>query len=88
MLSRHSEKRTAQRGVDLRFIETIFAHADSEYPIGNNCRLMRVSRTRARDLNLDDRLGRYAIIWSDDTARIVTVLPVHAGAAGRRYRHV
>jgi hypothetical protein len=26
------------------------------------------------------------VIWSDDTGRIVTVMPLHDGIAGRRYR--
>lgn len=84
--SHHSQLRSAQRGVPQPFIETILIHADIERPIGDNCRLMRVSRDRSRGLNIDDRLGRYAVIWSDDTARIVTVMPLHDGPTGRRYR--
>jgi hypothetical protein len=84
--SEHSIRRTAQRGVTDHFIQAILAHADIERPIGDNCRLMRVSRRRSRKLNIDDRLGRYALIWSDDTSRIVTVMPVHNGINGRRYR--
>ena len=84
--SEHSSKRAAQRGVTDRFVQAILVHADIECPIGDNCRLMRVSRRRSRNLNIDDRLGRYALIWSDDTARIVTVMPVHDGINGRRYR--
>lgn len=84
--SEHSQRRGAQRGVTEGFIEAILMHADIERPIGDNCRLVRVSRHRSQGLNIDDRLGRYAVIWSDDTARIVTVMPLHDGAAGRRYR--
>ena len=82
----HSRRRAAQRGVSDRFVQAILVHADIEHPIGDNCRLMRVSRRRSRKLNIDDRLGRYALIWSDDSARIVTVMPVHDGVNGRRYR--
>lgn len=84
--SEHSQKRGAQRGATGAFIEAILKHGDIERPIGDNCRLVRVSRQRSQSLNIDDRLGRYAVILSDDTARIVTVMPLHDGAAGRRYR--
>jgi len=84
--SEHSLRRAAQRGVTEGFIDAILTHADIERPIGDNCRLVRVSRQRSQGLNIDDRLGRYAVIWSDDTARIVTVLPLHEGSSGRRYR--
>lgn len=86
MLSQHCRIRAAQRGVDGRFIADLLAHADVERPLGDNCRLLRVSRERARRLNIDDRLGRYAVIWSDDHGQAVTVMPVHAGRTGRRYR--
>ncbi len=84
--SGHRKKRAAQRGVTDRFVDAILMHADIERPIGDNCRLMRVSRRHSRKLNIDDRLGCYALIWSDDTARIVTVMPVHDGVSGKRYR--
>lgn len=84
--SEHSRNRASQRGVTARFIEEIFVHADVEHPVGNNCTLLRVSRRRSAQLNIDDRLGHYALIWSYDTARIVTVMPLHDGPTGRRYR--
>ena len=84
--SQHSQRRAAQRGLTFSFIEASLTNADIERPIGDNCRLMRVSRERSLGLNIDDRLCRYALIWSDDTARIVTVMPLHEGTAGRRYR--
>ncbi len=84
--SRHSNRRSAQRGITKRFINALLANADVDRPIGGNCRLLRVSRQRSAALNIDDRLGRYALIWSDNTAQIVTVMPLHNGASGRRYR--
>jgi hypothetical protein len=84
--SSHSKVRAAQRGVTNRFMNAILSYADVDRPIGGNCRLLRVSRQRSDALNIDDRLGRYALIWSDNTAQIVTVMPLHDGAAGRRYR--
>lgn len=82
----HSQVRAAQRGVTNYFLNAILAYADVDRPIGGNCRLLRVSRQRSDSLNIDDRLGRYALIWSDNTAQIVTVMPLHDGATGRRYR--
>lgn len=86
MISQHCRTRAAQRGVDDQFMETILSNADVERPVGDNCRLLRVSRGHARTLNLDDRLGRYVLIWSDDNAQVVTVMPIHNGRSGRRYR--
>lgn len=88
ILSKHSTTRAAQRGVRPSLLDTILAHADVDGPIGSNCRLIRVSKRRARELNLDDRLGRYALIWSESSAQIVTVMPLHDGRAGRRYRRI
>lgn len=84
--SEHSFTRAAQRGVNDHFVQAILMNADIERPIGDNCRLIRVSRLRSQSLNIDDRLGRYALIWSDDSARVVTIMPIHDGVNGRRYR--
>lgn len=84
--SEHSNRRLAQRGITKRFVSALLTYADVDKPIGGNCRLLRVSRRRAAALNIDDRLGRYALIWSDSAAQIVTVMPLHNGPSGRRYR--
>lgn len=86
MISRHAEQRCHSRGVRPTMINTILDHADIERPIGDNCRLYRLSRNAAKQLNLGDKLGRFAVIWSDDTQRVVTVMPIHEGHAGARYR--
>ena len=86
MLSRHASRRCAQRGVSPDFISKILEHADVQRPAGGNCRLERVSRIKAKALNLDDRLGRYAIIISDTTAEIVTIMPIYRhGRVARRH---
>lgn len=86
MLSRHARIRCAQRGVTPEFLATIFQHADVQRPVGGNCRLERISRAQARALNLDDRLGRYAVVVSDTTAEVVTVMPLHRhGRMARRH---
>lgn len=86
MMSSHAQDRCQARGIRQDFVGAILSHADVGRPIGDNCRIIRVSRQRARRLNIDDRLGRYAVIWSDDTARIVTILPLLEGASAARYR--
>jgi hypothetical protein len=86
MLSQHARIRCAQRGITPDFLAAILEHADIQRPAGSNCRLERVSRKRARALNLDDRLSRFAVILSDSSAEIVTVMPLHCqGRMARRF---
>ncbi|WP_136057756.1 hypothetical protein [Candidatus Halocynthiibacter alkanivorans] len=68
------------------FLDVLVEHANVDHPIGGNCNLLRVSSRQARRLNSDDRLGKYALIWSEDTGTIVTVMPLHRGKGGARYR--
>ena len=76
MMTRHALQRCQERGLRNSFVQTILDHADLDEAAGDNCRRLRVSSTRAQQLNVDDSLTRYALIWSDDTARVVTVLPI------------
>ena len=85
-LSKHAEKRFRQRGAKPGFIELVLNYADIEVPVGSNCRSLRVSRRTAHRLNLDDRIHLYAVIVSDDTGEIVTMLPTDRGRRGARYR--
>ena len=86
-LSNHARLRTQQRGVSPSFLERILENADVERAAGDNCRLYRVARSQARALG-DERLAHFAVIWSDDTGGVVTVLPIAAGRAGARYRRM
>ena len=80
-LSSHAERRCQNRGVRHDLVAAILQHADvdtvmahagaSASAIGDDCRLLRVHRRTADALALDDRLARYAVIWSDTNARIV-----------------
>lgn len=76
MMTRHALQRCQERGLRTLFVQTILDHADVDEAAGDNCRRLRVSAKRARHLNIDDSLARYALIWSDDSARVVTVLPI------------
>jgi len=84
-LSRHASRRMKQRGVATSFLFDILDNADVERAANDNCRLYRVTKSLARSLG-NDRLSRFAIIWSDDTGQIVTVVPVVRGRAGAPYR--
>lgn len=87
-LSKHAQLRAQQRGISRGTIEIIFEHADIDTYIGSGCRLFRVSRRQAERLAGPDKLSRLALIWSDESAQVVTVMPVHETAYGRRYRAV
>ncbi len=82
-LTRHAELRCAQRGIRRDFLAELIELSDVDTPIGSNCRLFRLSRN-ARQRH--DKVGRYAVIWSDDSQAVVTVVPVKSTRAGRRYR--
>lgn len=86
MMTQHALTRCQNRGVRQGFVDTILNHADLDRPAGGNCRLLLVSRRRARALNMDDRVARYALILSECNGRVVTVMPVHTGRSGARYR--
>lgn len=86
-LSNHARQRMQQRGVSPALLMRILDNADVERAVGDNCRLYRVARDRACALG-DEKLARFAVIWSDDSGAIVTVLPIAAGRAGARYRRM
>jgi hypothetical protein len=86
MLSQHASARCQQRGIPHDLLCDLLFHADIEYHVGNNCRLVRVSRSHALRERLDQKLSRYAVIVSDDSQRIVTVFPVKSRAALSRSR--
>lgn len=83
-LTAHARRRMQQRGVTESFLKKIFEHADVERPAGGNCRLYRVSRTRANLLG-DEKLGRFAVIWADTGGQVVTVLSLTSGRSGPSY---
>lgn len=87
-LSQHAERRMNQRGVTHEFLDMIMEHADIDVARGDNCRIFRVHRKTARCLNLDDRLANYAVIWSDRSNQVVSVVPIHQTSVGASYRRV
>lgn len=85
-MTRHAALRCAQSGIRPDFLDKLVELSDVDEPIGTNCRLFRVSRNAQRRHDDDSKLRRYAVIWSDDSHSVVTVIPLKSGRAGRRYR--
>ncbi len=92
-LSCHAINRAQQRGVPHATIELILDHADIVIPVGAGCSALRVSRRQILDQSLRgelrgcvDRLAHIAVVRSDHTGEIVTVLHDRGGRRGRRYR--
>jgi hypothetical protein len=84
-LSSHAQRRCQQRGITLQMLHRVLENADTEIDVGDNCTLLRVSKQQARALRID-RISKVAVIWSERHAQIVTIMPVHESAGGRRYR--
>lgn len=93
MISNHARHRCQQRGVSFNVIESILANHDLDAAIGDECRVLRVSRDAAHsfalvtgDRQTAERMPNLAIIWSDRTGRVVTVIHDGGNRAARRYR--
>lgn len=92
-ISFHACRRAQQRGVPTHLVEAILIHHDAEHMAGSGCRVLRVSRQAlsggaAAEVSSQDRgrLARIALVYSDETDCVVTVLRDRAGRSGRRYR--
>ena len=85
-LSSHAEERCQQRGVTRSRLHAFLDATDADFPAGRNCRLIRVSRQTARSIPGGERLENLALIVSDYTGQIVTVLHASRTRRGRRYR--
>lgn len=93
ILSRHARQRSQQRGIPWRLIANVLDHHDRDSSVGNDCRVLRVSRNAARDFattggdpQTAERLQSIAVVWSDRTGRVVTVIHDGSKPAARRYR--
>lgn len=92
-MSQHARLRSQQRGIPLSLVENILDHHDREAAVGDDCRVLRVSRAAARSFAVAggnwqtaERLPRVAVVWSDRTSRVVTVIHDGANRTARRYR--
>lgn len=93
IISRHARQRSQQRGIPLSLVEKIVDYHDRDAAVGDDCRVLRVSRKAARtfaatsgDRQTAERLPDIAVVWSDKTGRVVTVIHDGGNRAARRYR--
>ena len=91
-MTRHAQQRSRQRGVPLRMIEAVLDRHDLDFEAGGDCRVLRVSRSAAAAITspaerqMAEKLSKLVIVWSDRTARVVTVLRDTGRRGARRYR--
>lgn len=92
-MSRHALQRSQQRGVPLQMIAAVLERHDLDFEIGDDCRVLRVSRSAAAAIptsrtsrQITEKLAELAIIWSDRTNQVVTVLHDDGQRSARRYR--
>lgn len=93
LMSNHACQRAQQRGIRPGLIQNIIEHHDRESEVGDDCRVLRVSRRAARDFarsggdrQMAERLPTVAVIWSDRNAQVVTIIHDGGGRDARRYR--
>lgn len=84
-LTRHARQRCQQRGISAHLLTAVLENADVEHPANGGSVLVSVSRTRAKTLNLDDRLSRLGAVISQDGA-VVTVAHIQANRRGKAWR--
>jgi hypothetical protein len=91
--SAHARRRARQRGIPDEMVTALLRYADREVDVGSDCVALRISRRMLRnDPEIHQSLGQrrerltgIVVVWSNESARIVTVLR-DTGRAGRRYR--
>ncbi len=78
-ISRHAARRCGRRDM----IGQLLDHADRETHVGGGAVALSISRRAAAAMG-NPRFARYAAVITEGT--LVTILPIHDGPAGRRYR--
>jgi hypothetical protein len=91
ILTDHARQRAQDRGIPLRILGAIFAHADRRPHVGNGCRSLMVSRRKLKALKdlipAADRERMDGVVLVMDREIRVIVKVIHASSAGgRRYR--
>ncbi|MGO4642481.1 DUF4258 domain-containing protein [Mesorhizobium sp. 2RAF45] len=85
-LSAHAQRRSRQRGIRTDRLYAVLENADVERPLGGNCWLLKVSSRTARTIRGYDGLAKHAVIYSDSTGEVVSILHAASSRRGRRYR--
>lgn len=92
ILSHHAKVRQQQRGINSHLVALVLAHHDVDLEAGGGCRILRVSRRTAVEALTSatrqeiEQLARLAVVFSETTGQVVTLLHDQSGARGRRYR--
>ena len=84
-LTRHARQRCQQRGVRASLLRSVLKNADVEKPAHNGAMLVSVSKARAEELNIDDRLGRLGVVLANDGA-VITVAHISGNRRGKVWR--
>lgn len=91
-MSRHAATRGQQRGIKPSMVSRILMESDVDLHAGGGCRTYFVSKKRLAQLERTcpheqafEKLNKIAVVWSELTGEVVTVLR-HAARSGRRYR--
>ena len=94
-LSEHAQQRAQRRAIRPECLAPILCNFDIDFDIGGGCRLLRLSRSAAREVanNLGmpsqaKRFSAIAIIENEVTGQIVTVMHDRGTTEGRRYRRM
>jgi hypothetical protein len=91
IMTSHARRRAQARGVPMRILEAIYAHADRNPFVGDGRRSLMVSRRRLARLSgaipaADrERMAGVALVVDAGSRVVITVLHVH-GHRGRHYR--
>lgn len=83
-MTRHALERSQQRGISEHLIAVVLDHHDIEIPAGSGAMLYRVSKALAQGINLDDRLGRCAVLIAGDGV-VITVGHIFSNKRGKRW---
>ena len=77
-LSRHSQARCRQRGINNRLIRLIWEEADRSVPCGGGCTTLQISRSKAaaerRRLGPDVERARNTILIVNSEGQVVTAM--------------
>ena len=91
-LSAHAQKRAQQRGIRSTVVDFVLRHADVELEAGNNCRSVRISRSKLKKLRGAgasavevERATSVIVIVSGDSNDVITVMH-DCNSRSRRYR--
>lgn len=84
-LSKYASIRAKQRGICEQLAQFVAENADLEWPVGDGCVPLAISRSAAQGLPAARDVSRLALIWNITKNQIVTVMHLKAGMSPRKY---